>query len=105
MEWLKGTVVDIAVTVCIVAAAFFDVEWARWIIWIYTPFILLLKIGSLFAPPVIKKGAAKKEEAPEWIYHLLYAVNVVLLLVARWWWLAAGWAAVWLISYIAARRR
>ncbi len=105
MKWFKVTIVDIAVTICIVVAAFFDVEWARWVIWIYTPFILLLKLGALLAPPVIKRGAAKKEEAPEWVYHLLYAANVILLSVAAWWWVAAGWAAIWVLSYVASRRK
>ena len=105
MNWVKTTIVDVAVTACIVAAAFMDVEWARWVIWIYTPFILLLKIGAFFGPTVVKKGAAKKEEAPEWFYHLLYAANVLLLLAARWWLVAGGWAAIWLVSYLVLRRK
>lgn len=108
MGWLRSTIIDIVVTVCIVFAAFVEVEWARWVIWIYTPFILLLKIGVLFAPPAVKKGPSgkkKKEEAPEWFFHVLYAANVVLLVVAGWWLVAAGWAAIWVISYVAYRRK
>jgi hypothetical protein len=105
MIWIKSTLVDIAVTACIVVAVFVGEEWARWVIWIYTPFILLLKVGALFATPVVKKGAKKQEEAPEWFYHVLYAANVVLLAVAEWRWLAAGWVAIWVASSVAARRR
>lgn len=107
MNWFKSTIVDVAVTVCIVLAAFVEVEWARWVIWIYTPFILLLKVGALFAPPAIKKAPSSKKQAevPEWFFHLLYGANVLLLLVAGWWLVAAGWAAIWVVSYVAARRK
>ena len=107
MNWIKSTIVDIAVTACIVAAVFLGEEWARWVIWIYTPFILLLKLGALFASPVVKRGVVKKsqEEAPEWFYHVLYLANVALLGIAGWWWPSAGWVAIWVVSFIAARRK
>jgi hypothetical protein len=106
MNWIKSTIVDIAVTACIVAAAFADQEWARWVIWIYTPFILLLKVGAFFASPVVRKTVAKKqEEAPEWFYHILYAANVILLATVQWWWLVAGWAAIWTVSFVVSRRK
>ncbi|MDX1741249.1 MAG: hypothetical protein R3178_08155 [Rhodothermales bacterium] len=107
MNWVKTTVVDIAVTVCIVVAVFMGEEWARWVIWVYTPFILLLKVGALFASPVVKRTAGKKqqEEAPEWFYHVVYAVSAGLLAYAGWWWLVAGWLAIWSVSSVAARRK
>lgn len=106
MNWIKSTIVDVAVTACIIVAVFVGEEWARWVIWVYTPFILVLKIGSLFASPMVKRSAAKKQaEAPEWFYHILYAANVILLAVGGWWWLAAGWVAIWAVSFIGARRK
>jgi hypothetical protein len=107
MNWIKSTVVDIAVTACIAVAVFMGEEWARWIIWIYTPLILVLKVGALFASPVVRKTAVKKqqEEAPEWFYHALYAVNTGLLAFAGWWWLVAGWVAIWAVSFVGARRK
>ncbi|MDX1430232.1 MAG: hypothetical protein R3282_08090 [Rhodothermales bacterium] len=104
MAWLKETIIDVLVTICIALATLQDLEWARWVVWIYTPFMLLLKIGVYFGPTVVKRGKKEKTGgAPDWVFHLLYGANVVLLLAAQWWLVAAGWAAIWLISYLGNR--
>ncbi len=105
MSWLKDVIVDILVTVSIALATLQDAVWAKWVVWIYTPFILFLKVVAFFGPSVVKKvGKAKQEGAPDWVFHLLYGANVILLAGAQWWLEAAGWAAIWLISYLASRK-
>ncbi len=103
MKWFKDVVIDVLVTICIGLAVWQHLEWAKWIVWIYTPFILLLKIGVYFGPTMRVKGK-KVAAVPNTVYHVLYAINVVMLLAAKWWLVAAGWAAVWLISFLAERR-
>ncbi len=104
MKWFKDVVVDVLVTVCIVLAVWEDFEWAKWIVWIYTPFILLLKIGAYFGPTMRVKGK-KVVTVPNAVFHVLYAINVLMLLAAKWWLVAAGWAAVWLVSFLAEQKR
>ena len=99
MGWIKDIIVDVAVTVCIAFATIQGAEWATWIVWIYTPLMVLLRIGAYFGPRTVKKGKVT-EAVPVWVYHLLYGINVVLLLAAQWWLVAGGWAAIWLLSYL-----
>ena len=100
MNWLKDAIIDIAVTLVIVAYAIWRPEWAWWVIVIYTPLMLLLKLSALSSPVRALSGKAKVT-VPGWFYHVLYAVNVVALLVAEWWIVAAGWVLIWVLSMIA----
>lgn len=104
MAWIKEVIIDVLVTLCIALATIQSVEWAKWVVWIYTPFILLLKVIAYFGPAVVKRaGRRGKQVAPDWIFHVLYAANVLLLAAFQWWIEGAGWAAIWLISYLAHR--
>ena len=38
LMWIKNIVVELAITAVIALAAIGDIEWARWIVLIYTPF-------------------------------------------------------------------
>ncbi len=105
MKWIQGVLLDIAVTVCIAVATLQGAEWAKWVVWIYTPFMLVLKIAAYFGPSMVKKKRKDRpDEPPPWFHHLLYAINVLLLSVARWWLEAAGWLAIWIISYLTERK-
>ncbi len=99
MKWLKNVLLDVAVTVVIVLAAAGQ-EWAMWVVWIYTPCMLLLKLGALTVrrPLVRTKTMA---EAPPWFYHLLYGLNVTALLVGGAWLWAGLWALIWVLSMVA----
>jgi hypothetical protein len=100
MGWLRHAIVDIAVTVIILIAVFASQVWAMWIVWIYTPFLLLLKIGALTG------GVGRSAEGvPDWFYHVLYAVNVAVLLFAALYWVAGAWVAIWLISAVVGARQ
>lgn len=99
MSWIKNTVVDIAITVVIAMYALMLPVWAWWIIAIYTPLMVLLKVFAL-------SGAAnavqrKASDVPSWFYHVLYAANVGLLLYASFLYAAIGWAVIWILSAMA----
>lgn len=100
---VKHAVVDILVTVLIVAAVTMDLDWARWIILIYTPLILVLKVIAVMGPNMRVLKASPKEP-PRWLLHVLYAVNVVALGIAAWWYLFAGWFAIWILSIVQDRK-
>ncbi len=100
---IKHALVDILVTVLIVVAVVMDLEWARWIILIYTPFILILKVIAVMGPSMrMLKGSSK--EPPRLLVHVLYAVNVVALGIGEWWYLFAGWIVIWILSIVQDRK-
>jgi hypothetical protein len=99
MSWIKNALIDIAVTIIIVVYALTSATWGWWIIAIYTPLMLLLKVIAL-------SGAAasvqrKADDVPSWFYHVLYGVNLAMLLYASYTNAAIGWAAIWILSAIA----
>ena len=103
MAWLKNVFIDFLVSAVIAIYVFAGASWAYWIIVIYTPLMLLLKIGAVTsgATKVVRKtGKEDKESAPNWFFHLLYGVNFALLLYASWWMMAGGWALIWILSAV-----
>ena len=103
MSWIKNALIDVAVTVVIAWFAWTGASWAWWIIAIYTPLMVLLKVYAL-------SGAAnavqrKADDVPVWFYHFLFAANVVLLLMASFLWSAGGWIVIWVLSVVAETRR
>lgn len=99
MSWLKSVLIDIAVTIIIAFYVFQSPEWGYWIIVIYTPLMLLLKVGALTSgvAQAVKKSDSS---APSWFFHLLYSVNLLLFLIANWWLMAGMWAAIWILSAV-----
>ena len=116
MQWLKNVILDIAVTVLIVLAATLDVEWARWIVLIYTPFMLILKILFVLGGQSLTmlRQSKKIVVVPNWFYHTIYAVNVIITAgcalagagaaTQHWWMLAGGWALIWILSVVGEMR-
>lgn len=103
MGWLKNVIVDILVTIFIAAAFWLSDTWMWWVIVVYTVVLLIAKSISVTSEGFISK-TQKKQQAPEWFLHLLYGVNVLLLALAGWWFLAAGWVAIWILSYLGQRK-
>jgi hypothetical protein len=99
MGWVRHVIIDLVITLCVVLATFFAQGWAAWVVWIYTPAMVLLKIGAIGA-----KLPQAKDGPPDWFFHVLYAVNVVILLYHGWYWVAAGWVVIWVLSALAAAR-
>ena len=100
MKWIKNIVADIIVTIFIIVVVILNIEWLKIVLIGYTILILVLRIviyfsgGSLFD----KKNSSKK--APEWIIHLLYAINVIVLLIFQWWLIGILWILIWLFSWL-----
>lgn len=103
MSWLKEIIVDILVTFFIAVAFLLNDPWMWWVIAVYTALLLIAKGAALTSSGLLRQSR-KSQQAPEWILHVLYAVNVILLGLASWWFLMAGWVLIWLLSYLAQRK-
>lgn len=101
-RWLKEALLDIVVTGVIVLAAIPALPWARRIVLVYTPLMLLLKVGALLTAPHLPRT---RRSAPEVLFHVLYGINVLVLLVGRWWWMALAWALIWGLSVAVVHRQ
>ena len=107
MEWIKQALIDIAVTVLIVLAATMELGWARWIVLVYTPLMLILKIVAFLGSRALGQLKQKSDGVPPWFYHVLYAVNVLVSAGAAftgarpWWLIAGGWMLIWGLSIAA----
>lgn len=95
---------DLIVTIVIVTAIFVETTWMRWVIIGYTGIMLLAKVVVIAGDSALQLIRKTQTEAPDWLPHLLYAINTGVLLYGAWWYTAAGWAAIWLLSYIAQRK-
>lgn len=104
MSWLKNILVDLLVTAFIIVAVAGGWPWARWVVLGYTGLMLLLKVGALLGRGAVKQLKRTQAGAPTWVFHLLYLVDIVVLALGGWWIAAAGWLAIWLLSYIQQRR-
>jgi len=104
MSWLKDVIVDIVVTIVIVATIFTQHPILTWIIWGYTGLLLIAKLLVLLGGDTLNMTKKAKTEAPNWFSHLLYATNTGVLLYIQWWYLGGCWAVVWLLSYLTQRK-
>lgn len=104
MSWIKDVLVDIIVSLFIIAAVFFDLSWMEWIIFGYTAILLLAKVIVLAGDNALQLIRKTKTAAPDWFNHLLYAVNTCVLFYAQWWYIAGGWVLIWLFSYLTERK-
>jgi hypothetical protein len=98
MRWLKDVVIDIAITLVIVAFALWQFEWARWIVLIYTPLLLVLKVLAVSSGSVLALSKRTGGDAPFLFHHGLYAVSVLALLSATQHLLAGAWLLIWVLS-------
>lgn len=104
MNWIKDIILDVLVTIFIVTAVFISDPWMTWIIWVYTGIMLITKTVVLFADSFLRLADKAKTSAPNWVSHLLYAINTVALLSFQWWYTGIAWALIWGFSYGAQRK-
>lgn len=104
MSWLKDVIVDIAATAVIIATVLTSNSILAGIVWGYTGLLLLAKLIPLVGDGFQYMMKKSKTDAPEWFSHLLYATNTGLLLYFQWWYAGAGWAIIWVLSYITQRK-
>ena len=103
MNWLKNAFLDVAVTIMIGLATFGQMEWARWIVTVYTPLMLLLKLLAYRGARTPSKIKPTDAGVPTVVYHVLYAANVLISAADRWWWVAACWAVIWVLSAVSGK--
>lgn len=99
MTYLKNLAVDLVALICIISLAFTQNEILRIILLIYSVLLLVGKIAALFMPYLQKK--ASSQEAPQWVYHIIYASSVTILFYTGFNYLGGIWVAVWLLSVVA----
>ncbi len=105
MPWIKHVLIDLAVTLLIVLGALLDLNWVRWILYVYTPLMLALKLLAVGSGSFLQQKTGSRDQPPDWFFHLLYAVSFGTLLFVGWWTLGGLWAAVWLLSAYGALRK
>ena len=103
MNWIKDSLVDIAVTVVLALATFGEMEWARWAIMVYTPFMLLVRIYAYSTRFSLSKVKATDTGVPTAVFHVLYGLNVLIAAYDQWWWIAGSWLVIWVLSAISAK--
>ena len=104
MGWLKDVIVDIIVTAVIIATVITSNIFLAGLVWVYTGLMLIVKFVALVGDGFQYMMKKSKTQAPEWFSHLLYAANTGLLLYFQWWYAGAGWAGIWIISYLTQRK-
>lgn len=106
MPWLKNVIVDLLVPIVIAALVLLDQRWAWWVLVIYTPLMLLLKLLAAFSGGVrsVVTQRRARTEPPVAFYYVLFALDVALLALGREWLLAAGWLIIWVLSVYADRQ-
>ena len=104
MQWIKNIVWDLVVTVVVIVGVWFDYTVLYWIIAAYTALMVVTKALTAFTESwnqIIRKA---RNNTPDVVIHLIYAINLAILLYGKWWIVAGGWALVWLFSWLAQRR-
>lgn len=104
MSWLKDVIVDITATLVIIAAVLFPNVIINGIVWGYTGLMLLVKLIVIWGDGFRNLMKKSKTAAPQWFSHLLYAINTGVLLGFQWWYAGAGWALIWLLSYLTQKK-
>lgn len=104
MSWLKEVIVDIAATILIIIGVFISQPILTGIILGYTGILLVTKLIVYFGDSFLNMMNKSQTNAPDWFTHLLYAINTGVLLTFRWWYAGAGWAVIWVISYLTQRK-
>lgn len=106
MEWLKNIVVDFLTTIVIALAVFFEESTLTYIVYAYTILMCIARLVSLLSRNFQKITQRKVSEAPIWVYHLLYFLNVLILGLGMWFITAAGWIFIWGVAgYVHKRQK
>ena len=104
MKWFKDIVIDLLVSVFILAAVLIADPYLTMAVIIYSSFILISKLIFLTSKVSDKSKKKLTTAVPQWAYHLLYGFNTVILFAYQWWYTAACWLLIWIASAIYNRR-
>jgi hypothetical protein len=100
MSWLKNSAVDLLATLVIAIVVFFDeTALLEYVLYIYTGLMVLARLISLLNDDFRAITKRKVSEAPSWIYHFLYFLNVVFLITGGFYITGTSWAFIWAVAY------
>lgn len=102
--WIKEILVDILVTLFIIATIWLDEVWMWYVLIAYTALLLIAKAAVLSGDIFLQMIRKTRQESPVWIPYLLYLANTLLLLRSGRWYLAGAWALMGLLSWLAQRK-
>lgn len=98
---LRHAAIDLVALGFAFYAVWSKAEWAFYVMAGYTALLLVMKLGAALAKTKLLRPA---DAPPDVLYHVLYGAMVVAFLSGQWWGTAAAWAAIWGLSFVAARR-
>lgn len=99
MQWLKNIAVDLLATLVIAIVVFFDTLLLEYVLYIYTVLMVIARLVSLLNSDFRSITRKKITEAPQWIYHLLYALNVAFLAYGGFYLTGAAWVFIWGVAW------
>lgn len=100
MQWLKHITVDLITTLIISIVVFFDTTVVlEYVLYVYTALMVLARLFTLFNQNFRTITKRKTESAPNWMYHVLYFLNVAFLVFGMFFITAAGWVFIWGVAY------
>lgn len=100
MQWLKHITVDLIATLVIAIVVFFDATVVlEYVLYIYTALMVLARLFTLFNQNFRSITKRKTKSAPNWMYHVLYLLNVAFLAYGMYYITAAGWVFIWAVAH------
>jgi len=99
---LRHAAIDLAaLAFALFAVVTHSTGWAFYTMTGYTGLMLVIKLGAFVAKV---KPVRAADAPPDVVFHVVYGAMVLTFLAGQWWGHAAAWAAIWGLSFLAARR-
>jgi len=100
MQWLKHITVDLIATIIIAIVVFFDTTIVlEYVLYIYTGLMVIARLFTLLNKNFRSITKKKTTSAPNWMYHVLYFLNILFLTLGMYFITAAGWVFIWGVAY------
>jgi len=98
MAWLKHITVDLIATLVIAIVVFYDPGILDYVLFVYTGLMVFARTFSMLSTDFRLITKKKVSEAPVWMYHLLYFLNVVFLIWGSFYITGAAWLYIWIVA-------
>lgn len=98
MMWLKHLTVDILATLVITIVVFFETALLEYVLYIYTGLMVIARSLAFYKIDLRAVTKKKVEEAPIWVYHLLYIANISILIFGLFYFTALFWVYIYLTA-------
>lgn len=96
--WLKHLTVDLLATLVIAVVVFYETALLEYVLYIYTGLMVIARSASFYRIDIRAVTRNKINEAPVWVYHLLYFINVVLLIIGEFYFTSLSWFYIWIAA-------